>query len=183
MLLPDLLIAHHLTGKERYLDFYHGVVARFKDNPDPRTSKPFSLESVARVNHSSEGQAYEALYNLVRYEHDPELLRRYRSWVGELWEMNWMEGNSLFTWMTLALLPEYRAPERAGERRADPKEVAHGEEALRLAVETLCRFPVEEQPLPPRRLAQAGGDGLPVVLRRSAGRLVLRQHGTALRDP
>ena len=34
MLLPDLLIAHYLTGKPRYLDFYRQVVDRFKDNPD-----------------------------------------------------------------------------------------------------------------------------------------------------
>src|SRR5208337_2587810 len=26
MLLPDLLIAHHITGQERYLDFYQRVV-------------------------------------------------------------------------------------------------------------------------------------------------------------
>ncbi|HEV8148299.1 MAG TPA: peptidylprolyl isomerase, partial [Bryobacteraceae bacterium] len=74
MLLPDLLIAYRVTGKERYRDFYRQVIARFKDNPDRlRDSRPFSLERVARVNHSSEGQAYEALYNLIRYEKDPEL--------------------------------------------------------------------------------------------------------------
>jgi len=35
MLLPDLLIAHHVTGRPHYLEFYHKVVARRRDNPEP----------------------------------------------------------------------------------------------------------------------------------------------------
>jgi hypothetical protein len=144
MLLPDLLIAHHITGKPHYLEFYQRVVERFKDNPDRLTDRsPFSLQRLARVNHSSEGQAYEALYNLLRYEHDPDRLKQYRVWVDDLWVMNWMEGNSLFTWMTLALLPEYHAPSTPGISAAKPAEVAHGEESLRLAQETLKLYPVD----------------------------------------
>jgi len=145
MLLPDLLIAHHITGKQHYLDFYNRVAERFKDNPDPfvLSRRPFSLERVARVNHSSEGQSYEALYNLIRYEHDEDHLRRYRPWVRDLWEMNWMEGNSLFTFMTLALLPEHRAPERPGICSINPDKLPHGPESLRLARESLELFPVD----------------------------------------
>jgi hypothetical protein len=53
MLLADLLIAHHITGRQRYLDFYQRVLERFKDNPDPlaQNRRSFSLERVARVNH------------------------------------------------------------------------------------------------------------------------------------
>jgi hypothetical protein len=48
MLLPDLLIADHITGNPRYRDFYRRVVARGRDNPDPRReSSPFSLERLA----------------------------------------------------------------------------------------------------------------------------------------
>ena len=144
MLLPDLLIAHHITGQARYLDFYQRVVGRFKDNPDrPRDSGPFTLERLARVNHSSEGQAYEALEHLIRYEKNSELLKIYRSWVEELWEMNWMEGNALFTWMTRALLPEYRAPKRPGLASTAAVEIPHGDEAVSLALETLRRYPVD----------------------------------------
>jgi len=144
MLLPDLLIAHRLTGQARYLDFYQRVVTRFKDMPDwlPRAG-PFSLERLARIDHSTEGQSYEALYNLIRYERNPELLKIYRKWVEDLWEMNWMEGNSLFTWMTRALLPEYRAPKRPGVASAGPGEIPQGEEATRLALETLRLYPVD----------------------------------------
>jgi hypothetical protein len=144
MLLPDLLIAHHITGQKRYLEFYQRVVARFKDNPDPRRrTGPFSLERLARVDHSSEGQNYEALYNLIRYEHDPELLKLYESWLGELWEMNWMEGNSLFTWMNLALAPSYRAPAKPGRRATPPDAIPHGAESERLALETLRLFQID----------------------------------------
>lgn len=144
MLLPDLLIADHVTGNPRYRELYGRVVARFKDNPEiRRDSGPFSMARLARVNHSSEGQSYEALYNLIRYEHDPALLPKYRKWVGDLWEMNWMEGNSLFTFMTLALLPEYRAPAKAGQPDARIADVAHGGESLRLAREALRDYPVD----------------------------------------
>lgn len=144
MLLPDLLIAHRTTGKSRYLDFYNRVVAHWKDNPEPEVFRqPFSLERLARMNHSSEGQSYEALYNLIRYERDPALLAIYCGWVDSLWELNWMEGNSLFTYMTLAMLPEYRAPRHTGEARAAPEQVPHAAESLQLANETLARFPVD----------------------------------------
>lgn len=144
LLLPDLLIARHITGKPRYLDSYRRVVARFKDNPDPwRDRRPASPERIARVNHSDEGQQYEALYNLIRCERDPELLALYRQWVSELWEMNWMEGNSLFAFMTLALLPEYLAPARPGAARAVSREPAHAEEGLRLALDALRLYPVD----------------------------------------
>lgn len=143
MLLPDLLIAYHITGKQHYLDFYNRVFERFKDNPDPVGRRQFSLEQVARVNHSSEGQSYEALYNLIRYERDEDHLRRYRPWVQDLWEMNWMEGNSLFTFMTLALIPEYRAPEKPGVCSINPDKLPHGTESLRLARESLEAFPVD----------------------------------------
>jgi hypothetical protein len=133
MALPDLLIAYHVTGKQRYMDEYRKVIARFGDNPEAqRDTRPFSLERVARVNHSSEGQAYEAIFHLMAYEKDPALHQRYQRWLDDLWEMNWMEGNSLFTYMTLAF----------------EKEPPHGKEALDLANESLRRYPVDRRMLP-----------------------------------
>jgi hypothetical protein len=146
MLLPDLLIADHITGNPRYRDYYARIVERFKDNPDVRRDRdrgPFSLERLARVNHSSEGQAYEALYNLIRYEHDSKLLDKYRPWVGDLWEMNWMEGNPLFTFMTLALLPEYHGPNTPGQPRTISPSVPHASKSVELALETLHDFPID----------------------------------------
>jgi len=144
MLLPDLLIAQHITGQARYLDLYQRVIARFKDNPDRlRDTGPFSLERLARVNHSGEGQAYEALYNLIRYEKSPDLLPIYLKWVEELWEMNWMEGNSLFTWMTCALLPDYRSPVKPGVAAPGPRPIPHAEEAAGMALATLHLYPVD----------------------------------------
>jgi hypothetical protein len=97
---------------------------------------------LARVNHSSEGQSYEALFNLIRYEHDPTLLALYRPWVADLWEMNWMEGNPLFAYMTASLLPEYREPKKPGVTVATLTAIEHGPEGLQLARETLKRFPI-----------------------------------------
>jgi hypothetical protein len=131
MALPDLLIAYHITGKERYMNAYRQVVARFVENPEPaRDTRPYSPERIAKVNHSSEGQAYEALFHAIQYEKDPKLLGIYQRWLGDLWDMNWMEGNALYTFMTLALTPD-----RAKLTRAD--------ESLALSRETLRRYPVD----------------------------------------
>jgi hypothetical protein len=144
MLLPDLLIAHHVTGKDRYLDVYRHIIERFKGNAESGFSRrPRTPERIARTNHSSEGQAYEAVYNAIRYERDPELLKIYRSWISELWEANWTEGNSLFAYMTLSLLPEDRSTERGAAGAKPPEGVPHGVEGLRLANETLKLFPVD----------------------------------------
>lgn len=143
MLLPDLLIADHITGKPRYREMYRKVLERFKDNPEPDYYRqPMTQERLARTDHSNEGQNYEALYNLIRYEKDPELLKRYRSWVDPIWEANWNEGNSVFTYMTLALLPEYRDPARQNRNAADSS-VPHAAEGLKLAKQSLEQFPLD----------------------------------------
>lgn len=143
MLLPDLLIADHITGKERYRAMYRRVIERFRDNPEPEYyRRPVTPERLAKTDHSSEGQSYEALYNLIRYEHDSELLKLYGGWVSQLWERNWTEGNSLFTYMTLALLPCYR-DEAARKAGTVPEEVPHAIDGLRLARESLAQFPVD----------------------------------------
>jgi hypothetical protein len=124
MLLPDLLIAAHITGKPRYRELYDRLLKRFLPNePRERTLREWSLQTVARVNHSSEGQAYEALYNLIRLEHDAKLKELYKGWMADLWAMNKTEGNSLFSFMTQAFF---------SDTRPDP-----------LALETLRRYPVD----------------------------------------
>ncbi len=129
MALPDLLIAWHITGKPRYIDEYKKVVARFAANPEPpRDTRPYSLERIAKVNHSAEGQAYEALFNLIRYEKDPKLLAIYSQWTRDLWDLNWMEGNALYTFMTVALIP---------------KSLDHADESLKLSIDTLRRYPID----------------------------------------
>lgn len=141
MLLPDLLIAHHITGKPRYLDFYKKVINRFKESPDPFANRPANAMARRRVDHSSMGQAYEALYNLIRYEKDPDLLARYRPWVSSMWEVNWNEGNSLFTYITLALLPEYRDAAQIAAKK--PATAPHAKEALEDARRTLELYPLD----------------------------------------
>jgi hypothetical protein len=143
MALPDLLIAYHVTGKQRYMDEYKKVIARFAANTEPvREVKPNWLERVAKVNHSSEGQAYEALFNLIRYENDPKLLAIYDKWVEDLWEMNWMEGNPLYTFMSVTLIPKWE-PAKVGAMSDIWKKLPHAEESMKLSIDTLARYPVD----------------------------------------
>jgi len=127
MALPDLLIAYHVAA-----------------NPEPAAdTRPYSPERIARVNHSSEGQAYEALFNLIRYENDPKLLAIYDKWVSDLWDLNWMEGNPLYTFMTVALIPQKWEPVRPGVANAAWMKLPHAEESMQLSIETLHRYPVD----------------------------------------
>jgi hypothetical protein len=144
MALPDLLIAYHVTGKQRYIDEYKKVIARFGGNAElPRDERPYGPERIARVNHSSEGQAYEALFNLIRYENDPKLLARYNKWTEDLWDLNWMEGNSLYTFMTVALLPTKWEPSKPGVGASAWKALPHAEESVQLSIDTLRRYPAD----------------------------------------
>jgi hypothetical protein len=150
MLLPDLLIAHHITGKPHYLDFYKRVVEQYRDNPEPEYyDRPITAERLASFDHSPDGQSYEAVYSLFRYESDPELLKIYGRWVSRLWENNWSERNSLFAFMTFVLLPEYRNPAQTGTYtapsavRVADSSVPHGAEGLQHALESLQHFPVD----------------------------------------
>ncbi len=144
MLLPDLLIAHHITGDDAYARYYQKIIDRFKDNQESdRRIDDDEQRRLARTNHSSEGQAFEALYTLIRYERAPELLVLYRRWLLELWERNWHEGNALFTYQTLALAPDYRPPSQPGAARDVTSEVPNSAAGLRLSQETLARYPVD----------------------------------------
>jgi hypothetical protein len=182
MLLPDLLIAHHITGKDRYLGTYRRAIDRFKPDPEADSNRrPRTPERMARRNHSSEGQAYEALYNVIRYEHDAALLTVYRKWLSDLWEAGWSDGNPLFTYMALVLLPEDRTAERRTAGAAPPTGVPHAAEALRTANETLALYPVDRvmhpvmnsirkdieiSPYPDRQGTRQAAKGLPINRRR-----------------
>jgi hypothetical protein len=65
---------------------------------------------------------------LIRYEKDPKLLEIYNQWTRDLWDLNWMEGNPLYTFMTVALIP---------------KNLDHADESLRLSIDTLRRYPTD----------------------------------------
>ena len=110
MALPDLLIAYHVTGKPRYIDEYKKVVARFA-RESRAAARHASL--FARTNRESESLERRAglrsSVQLIRYEKDPKLLATYDRWTRDLWDLNWMEGNSLYTFMTVALIPEQSA--------------------------------------------------------------------------
>ena len=143
MLLPDLLIADHITSNPRYRETYRKILDRFKNNPESEIfQRPMTPERLARTDHSTEGQDFEALYSLVRYEQDPERLKQYRTWVDHLWGLNWSEGNSLFAYMTMALLPEYRDP---ATNKSDPAKapVRYAAEGLNLARQSLEQYPVD----------------------------------------
>ena len=63
--------------------------------------------------------------------------------MDNLWEMNWMEGNALYTYMTLALLPAYKAPSQPGIAVRRNRPIAHASESLKSSLQTLQLFPID----------------------------------------
>ena len=58
-----------------------------------------------------------------------------------MWETNWSEGNALFAYMSLALLPEYRDAAQIAAKRAPT--APHAAQALQSARETLELYPLD----------------------------------------
>ena len=207
MALPDLLIAYHVTGKPRYIEEYRKVIARFGDNPEPaRDTRPYSLERVARVNHSSEGQAYEALFHLMAYEKDPKLLAEIPAVDGRSLG-NELDGRQLalhlhdtgvredaLAWQGIAGTRERDAAAVSGGPRAAAGDEldshGHGGQSVSRSRQAETggqadsdrrasarqRVCLEGQSIPDGRMAAAGHHGAGVFLRRSR-----RWHGSAIR--
>jgi hypothetical protein len=72
--------------------------ARF-NNPEPSRDRAYSLERVARQSFERRAGAGGPV-RILAYEED--LPGPVPAMDGPVWEMNWMEGSSLFTYMTLA---------------------------------------------------------------------------------
>jgi len=81
-ILSHLIAAHHITGKQSYLDVYQELVRKHHYALNTVHQK---ITQVGEVNHSDDELAFCAYHPLLTYEQDPELRRLYllsfeRSW-------------------------------------------------------------------------------------------------------
>jgi len=124
MALPDLLIAHHITAN-RAISTISASGRSIRDNARNRRAIAALLAAGACARESQQRGQPTSTVHLIRYEKDPGLQSRYREWMADLWEMNWIGQRAVH-------LHDGRFASGTTSRR---------EEALRLRTRTLRLYP------------------------------------------
>ncbi|MGH9844930.1 MAG: hypothetical protein ACREEM_39945, partial [Blastocatellia bacterium] len=68
-ILSHLRVAHHITGRQRYLDAYHELIAKHRYHLLTRNQK---INVPGHVNHSDDELAFLSYYPLLNHETDPK---------------------------------------------------------------------------------------------------------------
>ena len=99
-MLSHLRAAHHMTGKQRYLDAYHDLVRNHHFALNTIYQKILIPEE---VNHSDDELAFCAYHPLLAYEDDPELRRLYLFSFELSWQIEQPEHSAWCNYMYGAL--------------------------------------------------------------------------------
>jgi hypothetical protein len=94
MMLGGLHAAHHATGDARYREAFD-YLARERGYRD-YVSRIEEINITVRINHDSEEMSFLAMYTLMRYEDDPELMEDWKEGLEYLWEVQRSERNPEF---------------------------------------------------------------------------------------
>ena len=122
MLLGGLRAAYHATGEPRFLEHFELLAHEHNYKENVRRIEEINL--AWHTNHDSEEMSFLAMYTLVRYEDDPELLALWLEGFEYLWEMQRPERNPEFDFIYAASV------------RADLYDLAE-------SVETLQKMPLD----------------------------------------
>jgi hypothetical protein len=95
LLLSHLLVAHHMTGQQRFRDEYHKLIREHRYH----INTTHYLDTRQELNYSDEEMAMLGYYPLFRYEKDPELRRVYRQGLEQWWANIQREKNPLWIYI------------------------------------------------------------------------------------
>lgn len=101
MILGGLKAAYHMTGEQRFLDAFDELVNEhdYKDY----VSRIEEINTAWHTNHDSEEMSFLAMFTLIRYEEDPDLLKQWLHGLDYLWEVQRPERNPEFNFMYAAM--------------------------------------------------------------------------------
>jgi len=102
MAIAGAKVAHHATGKKKFLDMYNALIDEF----GVRGLKSFRVGK----GFDDAEHVFCHLENLFRIEDDPELLAAYRVVADALWANHKDDAQSLFTYIYYAIAPD--APDK-----------------------------------------------------------------------
>ena len=92
-ILSHLRAAHHITGKERYLEAYRKLIDEHHYAENLLQQK---IDAPGHVNHSDDELAFLSYYPLLKYETDPKLREIYLESLERSWQIERPERNPLW---------------------------------------------------------------------------------------
>jgi hypothetical protein len=98
-ILSHLRVAHHITGKERYLSAYRELVTQHRYALLTRNQK---VNVPGLINHSDDELAFLSYYPLLQYEDDPALRKIYVESLERAWQSERAERNPLWNYIYAA---------------------------------------------------------------------------------
>lgn len=122
MMLGALHAAHHMTGEQRFRDAFEQLA--HDHGYKEYVSRIEEINLQFHTNHDAEEMSFLAMYTLMRYEDDQELMALWRQGLSYLWEVQRPERNPEFNMM-------YAPLARAGEYDLD------------VSIETLQKIPLD----------------------------------------
>ncbi len=101
MILGGLKAAYHMTHEQRFMDAFHELAN--EHNYKDYVSRIEEINTAWHTNHDSEEMSFLAMFTLIRYEEDPELLKLWLKGAQYLWEVQRPERNPEFNFMYAAM--------------------------------------------------------------------------------
>ena len=135
-ILAYLKVAEHVTGAAKYREALRKLIDQH--SYDQNVLIPKSNAGPGSGNQSDDEMAFMDFYNLIRYETDPVLLRKYTIAFSRYWTMERPELNPLFNFMYAAI--------NAGRTYTyafGTEDLSAGGESLAESIDTLRRYPLD----------------------------------------
>ena len=95
-ILSHLRVAYHITGNQRFLDTYNGLITKHRYHLLTRNQK---INVPGHVNHSDDELAFLSYYPLLLYETDPKLREVYIQSLERSWQIERPERNPLWNFI------------------------------------------------------------------------------------
>jgi hypothetical protein len=135
-ILTYLKIAAHVTGDAKYSDAARKLIEQHAY--DQNVLIPKSNAGPGSGNQSDDEMAFMDFYNLIRYEADPKLLRKYALAFSNYWNMERPELNPLFNFMYVAANTGKHFEDAYGTQNLTP-----AGDWLKESIDTLQRYPLD----------------------------------------
>jgi hypothetical protein len=135
-ILTYLKIAGHVTGNAKYSEAARKLIEQHAY--DQNVLIPKTNAGPGSGNQSDDEMAFMDFYNLIRYETDPKLQRKYALAFSNYWSMERPELNPLFNFMYAATNTGKQFEDAYGKRDLTPTG-----EWLEESMDTLRRYPLD----------------------------------------
>jgi hypothetical protein len=172
-ILTYLKVAGHVTGNAKYSDAARKLIEQYAY--DQNVLIPKTNAGPGAGNQSDDEMAFMDFYNLIRYETDPKIQRKYALAFSNYWSMERPELNPLFNFMYAATNMGKQFEDAYGKR-----DLAPTGEWLEESMDTLRRYPLDRVNWRLTNSHRTDIVPLPDYAREPGGKAGLRNNGKVL---